>query len=394
MNWIDLLARISGGKAEYRLAPQQAALARAALLSGEDALSAWREWRSRVNPELHLDNGSFSLIPLLYHNLTRLGVRDPMLDRFKGVVRRTWFQNQRLFHECAPVLKALETGGVPTMVLKGAPLAVLYYRNLGLRPMADLDVLVPPSRKEEAIRILTDLDWKPEGIPLERLTPSSLEAKHGSHFKKGAFQMLDLHWRLTPDYPPNTADNHPWDAAIPMRIQGIETRTPPPEDLLLHVCLHGIIWAPIPPIRWIADAIVILREESATLDWKRLMDQARRIEGGMKLHTALSWLRRNMNASIPPHVLRDLGKTPKSNAEKALFQIQLRPVAILGQLPVDWLRYQNHALERGQTTLLSRVKGFIHHLRMTKHHKSPWGGVGWIASRGIHRIREAHRSIN
>ncbi|MCP4690881.1 MAG: nucleotidyltransferase family protein [Desulfobacterales bacterium] len=393
MKWIDLLTRISGGKPEYRLAPHHVALARAALLSGEEALTAWREWRRRVDPELHLDNGSFSMIPLLFQNLSRLGVRDPMLDRFKGVARRTWCQNQMLFHACVPVVEALESRGVPTLVLKGAPLAILYYGGLGLRPMADLDVLVPHSQKEEAIRILADLNWEPVKIPLENLTSSLLEIRHGWNFKKGAFPSIDLHWRLTSDYPANAADKHPWDAAISFQLQGIRTRTLSPGDLLFHVCLHGIVWHPAPPLRWIADALFILREKNAGIDWKRLIDQARLCQVSLKLHTALSWLRGNMNASIPANVLEELEKTPNSDVEKALFHFQIRPGAIIGLLPVDWLKYQKQAVESEQTRFLSRVKGFANYYRMKKNLKSSRDILQWAASRGLERIREARRRL-
>jgi hypothetical protein len=54
----------------------------------------------------------------------------------------TTAHNLRLFRKLELVLCRLDAGGVPIIVLKGAALAQEVYRNAGLRPMADLDLLV------------------------------------------------------------------------------------------------------------------------------------------------------------------------------------------------------------------------------------------------------------
>ncbi len=52
------------------------ALLRAALLDGEAAAAAFREWRENIVFD-DLDGGSFRLLPLLRWNLGRLGVKTP-----------------------------------------------------------------------------------------------------------------------------------------------------------------------------------------------------------------------------------------------------------------------------------------------------------------------------
>ena len=85
----------------------QELLLRAALLKGADAVEAWNEWKSAVDWEGHLDNGSFRLLPLLYTNLKRLEVRDPLMGKLKGIYLKAWYENQRLFFEASKILDYL-----------------------------------------------------------------------------------------------------------------------------------------------------------------------------------------------------------------------------------------------------------------------------------------------
>jgi len=111
------------------------------LLPAAAAQPAWQAWRAAVDPQ-QLDIGSHRLLPLLYHNLRALGVADPSLPYYKAVYRQTWYKNNTLFYQMAAVLTALQAAGLDTLVLKGTPLAIQYYQDIGLRPMGDFDLLV------------------------------------------------------------------------------------------------------------------------------------------------------------------------------------------------------------------------------------------------------------
>lgn len=83
--------------------PEQKLLLRACLLEGKETTEAWSEWRSRVDIQV-LDRGSLRLLPLLYWNLKRHGVNDPLIDRFKGIYRFSWYKNQMLFQAMEALL--------------------------------------------------------------------------------------------------------------------------------------------------------------------------------------------------------------------------------------------------------------------------------------------------
>jgi hypothetical protein len=60
----------------------------------------------------------------------------------------------------AELISALRAAGIDSVVLKGGALAHLIYREPGLRPMEDLDVLVPADQADAARRVLAELGFQ------------------------------------------------------------------------------------------------------------------------------------------------------------------------------------------------------------------------------------------
>src|SRR4030042_3024069 len=129
---------------------EQELFLQAALLPGDLGLAAWRQWSRHVAWEKDIYQGSFALLPLLYNHLKELGVDDPAMGRFKGIYRKVWYQNMTLLHETAEVLRVFEADRIDNLVLKGAALAPLYYQDIGLRKMHDVDVAVPIAGRRRA----------------------------------------------------------------------------------------------------------------------------------------------------------------------------------------------------------------------------------------------------
>src|SRR5262249_16920252 len=139
---------------------EQQLLLRAALASGSEARDAWASWKASADVG-HLDEGSRRLLPLLAFNLNRLGVKDPLLAAFSMLHRLAHVENTARLGEAAQALRALRDASIDTLVLKGAAVASLYYPDHGLRPMGDVDVLVPTSQRQAAMTALGKAGWTP-----------------------------------------------------------------------------------------------------------------------------------------------------------------------------------------------------------------------------------------
>jgi hypothetical protein len=299
--------------------PHQELLLKAALLSDEESLKAFRKWQGAADWEEYLEQGSFRLLPLLYINLQKHGVDDPAIGKLKGIYRQAWSKNQTLFHEMAKVVEHLQNAGIKTMLLKGASLSLLYYKNNGARPMADIDVLVPLKQARLAIEILQKAGWK-SPVPLTEL---DLIYGHAIQLSNNSGKEFDLHWRpfngCRDEYEKDF-----WDGAIPLKLANVNSLAPNPTDMLFHTIIHGVAWNPIPPIRWIADAITLINSDDFTIDWQRLINMAQKNYFSLRLKKGLQYLHDIFYPNIPPNVIKTIINLPDSYLEKIEYRFMIR----------------------------------------------------------------------
>lgn len=343
-------------KSENRPTPFQEVLLRAALLDGAAAREAWEKWKSAVDIE-DLDPGSTQLLPLLYRNLKRMGVSHPQMERFKGVYRVTWYKNQMLFRDGATVARCLEQAGIRTLLLKGAALIVECYHEHGLRAMADFDILVPFREALAAIELLKKHNWVPEFDFSDRVLKSFVRSRHSLGFTSPSGNSLDLHWHVLQDYCREDDDRDFWEGSHPSRVHGIPTRILGPADQLLHVCLHGAIWNPVPTLRWIADSVMILNTFPQP-DWNRLVSLSRQRCRTAAMAEALTYLSENFDQPIPRHVLSALRATPVSRRERLEYAAASSPIRNRGPFLSFWLRYCWHVRSELGRGSLSRFVTF------------------------------------
>ena len=369
---------------------EQELLLQAALLEGEDAISAWQQWKSIVDLEGYHDNGSYRLFPLLYKNLQRYGVEEPFMERLKGIYRLEWYKNQRLFYEMNKVLKYLHDAGIQTMILKGAALTVLIYKNYSVRPMADIDILVPISQISLTINLLKDAGWTPTTDSID----GNLCYRHSMQFKDQSGKELDLHWHVLYESCLEDSDKLFWDGAVPVRINEVSTYALNLTDTLFHVIVHGIRWNPEPPIRWIADAMSIINSTDSKIDWPRLIIQAKKSRLVIPVKEALNYLRERFQAPIPNSIIDSMNQLPISRTESLEYRIVTRdpetisntlPGTLIGDFPrylVEYLRFTHG------TRLLWKITGFSKFLQYRMGKKSLHALFFYLISRNIRITKE------
>jgi hypothetical protein len=261
----------------------------------------------------------------------QLGVNDPVLPRLKGLHRRAWYQNQLNLSRSVPFLTLLEEADIPTMMIKGVPVALRFYGDLGSRPMNDVDVLVPTDRMADALRVLADDGWRSHRDgrqPTQPLTAQfSLINDHSRIVAAPDGFVVDLHWHLREQFvvpgQEMTSSDAFWNAAEPIEILGVTTRTLCASDLLLHVIVHGIVSREDARARWAADSIAIIRHRDA-VNWERLVQQATQRRLVLILRFALKYLVDNLQAEVPRDVLTRLGSVPTTPSDERAFRRALR----------------------------------------------------------------------
>lgn len=342
----------------------QTLLLRAALLRGEAAIDAWEEWRAAADPQ-RLDPGSQRLIPQLFQNLRREGVRDPLVESFRPAHRKTWTRNRVLLHVLGDVVGRLAEAGIDTVLLKGAALIPLAYRDYGCRPLGDLDVLVRAEQAPAAMAVLRRHGWSSRFEFPERL----IGPRHADEFVDGALRRIDLHWSVLQECCGSRWNEDFWAARIPLAIAGVKTAALCPADQLLHVCMHGARSGPVQPVGWVADAMMLLEASEGAIDWDRLLAQTARRRLVVPMGGALRFLHAGLGAAIPREVLERIAAMPSSRTERWEHRVKVAPRPLLGSLPVLWFDYARLAED---ASLGQRLLGFPRYLQCTFRTKALW----------------------
>ncbi len=316
-------------------AHQTGLLLRACMLDGPPAREAWQAycqlagsagWPPSVRP----------LLPLLHRSLERLGTHDPRILELGATRRVIRYRNLLLLEGAAPAVAGLEEDGIPTLLLKGAALVTAYYDDLGLRPMADVDVLVRSADAGAAFERLATLGWSGEPRP----DAWTLAEKHSAPFTREGSPPLDLHWRLLEDAEDAAGEAGLWERARPAGLAGLASRVLDPADQLLHVVAHGMRWSADASLQWVADAWAVMR--GGDLAWDRLLAEARRRRLTLAAHDALAGLRDLLDAPIPGDVVEGLRAVRTRRLERWRHRAWLSPPEGRGPLEVFALHHARY----------------------------------------------------
>lgn len=303
---------------------QQVQLLRACFLEGEQGVAAWQAWQAwRAECDLgDVDAETRSLLPLLYQNLSRQGVVDPAMAKLKGFHHYTWTSSVSTLQELLPLVAALKQTGIDTALIKGAALPYYAYRQPGLRSNDDFGLLVRPEQRAALFDFLERQGYQPvRAVPMSRLP-----LMHRLEFRGQHDSSLVIQWQLLWEGIYSGTSDDSWSRLDSMALNGVEMQTLSATDHLLQVCIDGLWARPQPSVRWIADALTILRS-SHPADWDRLVTQAQKYHVTLTLGHCLTCLSETLDAAIPPEVIAQLVSSNLPRLERLEYRIKTRPGA-------------------------------------------------------------------
>ncbi len=303
-------------------------LLKAALLDGDSALAAYAAWRATLDLNT-ISIGEQRLLPLLHRNLMRLGVSDPLSDRFRGIRRFYWVDNRKRMIFAREVFEAFNRAGVPFIALKGAALAACYLEDLSLRQMHDVDILVTEERLADAAAVLAEKQLLPRDLPLRYVVTSDRLRSFAPGWAFGDREKtIDLHWKaLHLDRRPQ-ADEEFWRAAREATLDGTALRVLDPADQLLHICAHAAQRGGAEAVnRWPADTALVIRG-SPDLSFERLVGGAARHRISAIMADALSVLADEFDLSIPRGAIASL-RNAATWSERAEMRLAGQPYSRL-----------------------------------------------------------------
>jgi hypothetical protein len=228
------------------------------------------------------------------------GVWHELEAHFSHNKGRNLFMTAQLSH----VLKLLEANGIQAISYRGPALAVSAYGSLALREFDDLDLLVDRQNILRVKDLLVSEGYRPQETLTEAQERWLLESQHSySLVRDRGPVFMELHWTISPRYVSRTLDPEQlWERVESVSVAGVTVPTLPPEVLLPSLCEHGAkhSWE---RLGWICD-VAELTQTSRTLDWDRIMREARRSGAGRMLALGLFLARSLLGARLPDEVWR------------------------------------------------------------------------------------------
>jgi hypothetical protein len=293
------------------------------LVKGEAGRAAFHDWHAAVaDARLALGHDK-SLKQMLAFLYVALRANDVDLDPSLATYLRTAYVQERLRGKayqdiCAEVLRLLVQAAVPVLVIGGAALAQSGYEDPLLRHASTFDLLLAAEDLDRAAATLEaagcarELGHTPWHLPRIRL-------RHGSALP------IVLHAALftLPYYADPLRDV--WQASRHATVAGVATRMLSIEDTLLLLCAMGSPLHVRTPPWWVCDAMRLLTLHP-DLEWDTFLARARSTRLSLPLLVSLTYLQRDLGASIPPGVLAELThsavRLPASSYEAALWALQ------------------------------------------------------------------------
>jgi hypothetical protein len=256
--------------------------------------------------------------PLLYHAARDRDLLPPAQeDNLRRDYYATATRNVLLFNELEQALVALGAEDIPSIVLKGPALAQALYRNVALRPMGDIDLLVRERDVPVALRTLIAMGYAvipPRAYRCEvMLRPSGRTTAP-----------IELHWSLFVPFYYQHLLSPDWlcETALPIEVGDTRARMLGPEAQLLHLSghltLHHGSGEAVMGL-WLYDVAEVIDRYGRGLDWDELLARAQIYGLVLSLQRVLPRVSELWQAPIPLRVLEQLDALrPSYHEERTL----------------------------------------------------------------------------
>ncbi len=252
---------------------------------------------------------------LLYQNLKDRGLEEIIPEEKIAILKkfytRNTIRNLRYMGELKKIVEACDEKEIPVLALKGIYLANTIYKNIGLREMNDIDLLVPKTDLAETADIMLTLGYKPE-------TDFSLDWEYTFNhlppfFKSGI--KTEIHWSIaTKELSPKFDIQDFWDQAVPVEIANTKLFSLPPDDILLYLCFHNAKHSFAFTLRPYVDILATIEHFSDELNWDNILKCAQKWGWARGVYLSLRMAKEFLGAEVPNRVLESLN--PKEDTEK------------------------------------------------------------------------------
>ncbi len=336
--------------------------------------AVWSKWSSDEWARIVDKATKEGVAPLLCQRLDVVGWPDSIPSHVTKELRRSRFATAAnsvlILGELQRILDAFKPSNLQSkaVVMKGADLALSIYPSMALRPMCDLDMLLPKSELNGALDVLRRLGY--------RLTMPEIAVGH-SQLTGHAVSLLggprrcvavELHWGLVSSDMDRRSPSLGWfweqteqwkngnvvaggngnrKAVVPESFVHLK-----PTAHLLYLAAHIALQHGMKESRllWFYDLHLLITRERQRIDWQELASRAHELRWNSALLAALEGTQRRFGTSLPDEFLRTVGENRERHLREhdqiapdrdhphsaRIWHHQLRGLAWSGRLEFFW----------------------------------------------------------
>jgi len=274
------------------------------------------------------------IAPLLYRRLAYCLDRESLPDWLTKELKRDYYavlaKNAVVFEELKKVLSLLTNAGVDTMALKGAVLAEQVYGDLGVRPMADVDLLIKGEDLAAIDQAFQTLGYHSDD--LRSLNLDSIPTNYLTsvvYYSPAVFYFcFHLHWHIVNSTIPNDslirsfAMADIWDAARQTTLSGSQTLVMAPHHLLIHLAEHGLrVTHSLSQLSFLCDIHETVTTYEKEMDWDKLVEASKKFKLDRFVYLSLTLAVKLLGSQIPEETLARLRPQKIRLAESLFFYL-------------------------------------------------------------------------
>jgi hypothetical protein len=203
--------------------------------------------------------------------------------------------------------------GIDAILFKGIMLAESVYRDIGLRPMGDIDLLI---RKEDMAK--ADGILRRNGYTMPIRVNDFIGNSSGQYRNSFLYQSdkhfpdaVHLHWHVVNFSPYDDGIvkkidlNRVWQESAVMRLGRAEVRAFSLHHQIIFLCMHALNHSFYPLLR-LCDINELIRLEKDRIDWNRLAEDACAFHLSKSVYYVFYLVSVMFNTQVPAHILGKL----------------------------------------------------------------------------------------
>jgi len=250
------------------------------------------------------------LTPLLYHHLKSHNLLEDgslpadIAEKLKSDYYNNSLRNMLLIEECGKIFGILTEKKIDAMVLKGIFFAECFYKNIALRPVSDIDLLIKREKIGAVNDILVSLGYLSPANYSPNLTGADYTHTNSLVYNKpGAYHFVHLHWHIINlSWPVDSIAeaikmDDIWHSSEKARIGETECLALAPHLDLIYMAHHGFSHFFRRAIL-ATDIYEFLKTEGKRLDWGLVASEARRFRLSLVLYLALLFTARRFDMKL------------------------------------------------------------------------------------------------